>query len=715
MHWYKSYKGGIILSFRRYMTLEYGQDWLMKVHQTKNKMKSKDIKEKESVQDYLVGLDAISRALGASFWEWDEGSTVFFWRWTKEHRKELRDGLKVWFKRSALPSYWGRQRWPQDIKHRNQLKEKIEKVVKRRYIATGFVKSLTGFFAVPKGVGDIRVVYDGTKSGLNDAIWTPSFFLPTIRSVLNHANEETFYGDIDIGEMFLNYFLDPVLRPWAGVDVTELFSSTSSTINPPLKHSGDRLIMRWECSLMGVRSSPFNCVRAYLISEEIIMGDRKAVNNPFRWDRVVLNLPGSKNYDPSSPWIYRFDDIGKTMAAFVQSYVDDLRTGSSQGRRECEKVTHVAGSKLNYLGEQDASRKRGEASQEPGAWAGSVIVSKKKEGVFVTVSQEKWDKVKDVLDKYHVAIMKSEEKEQELWIDYKQLEKDTGFLVHVFMTYEHLKPYLKGFYLTMNSWRYDREGDGWKKVKKSWEDLAEEYWNNGELWEEALEEKRSQAPSSAPERVIGVSRFREDVKFLSLVFKSKEPKLRLVRGSAIASVVYGFGDASGAGFGASWVNCCEGSSTAARSVKYRFGRWGGDTIGNSSNFRELRNLVDTLAEMGEHRELSGVEVFLFTDNSTAEAAFNRGSSSNKKLYGMVKEVKLMEMIYATRIHIVHVAGTRMIDQGTDGLSRGCLTPIEKRPNFDLYRTQWRPGAVHTGHDCVLYKKQDPQNCWKRIG
>jgi hypothetical protein len=76
--------------------------------------------------------------------------------------------------------------------------------------------------------------------------------------------------------------------------------------------------------------------------------------------------------------------------------------------------------------------------------------------------------------------------------------------------------------------------------------------------------------------------------------------------------------------------------------------------------------------LGKQGELSGVEIFIFTDNSTAEAAFCRGSSSNQKLYGMIREVKAMEMLFETRVHVVHVAGKRMIAQGTDGLSRGCL-------------------------------------------
>ena len=87
------------------------------------------------------------------------------------------------------------------------------------YIAKGFVLSLTSFFAVLKSEDDIRIVDDATKSLLNESIWAPNFFLRTV-SVLRNAETTTWYGDIDLGEMLLNYFLDEKLRPYAGVDVT---------------------------------------------------------------------------------------------------------------------------------------------------------------------------------------------------------------------------------------------------------------------------------------------------------------------------------------------------------------------------------------------------------------------------------------------------------------------------------------------------------------
>lgn len=712
LRWYRHFKHGVIGSFRKYMVKEYGDDWMKEMQRVRRRKGETHIGDREIIKDYDVGIDAIRRALGASFWEWDDGSTILFWRWPDTHRQELRDGLKVWFRRVDLPKFWGKQKWPDDKTQGDQLKDKLTKVVNRRYIVPGFVKSLTSFFAVPKGTDDIRIVYDATKSGLNNAIWTPNFCLPTMVSVLNNADDKTFYGDIDIGEMFLNYFLDPELRPWAGVDVTGLNSLTSN--QEDMHHHGKRLIMRWDRSLMGVRSSPYNCVRAYLISEEIIKGDRRAPENPFRWHRVVFNMPGTQGYDPAKPWMFRFDDVGQNMAAFVLSYVDDLRTGSNSGLRGCEQVTHVTASKLNYLGEQDAARKRGEASQTPGAWAGSVIVSKEDEGLYVSVSQEKWDKVRKIVEGYQVLLMRSDQNEEDVMLDHKQLERDTGFLVHVFMTYDNLRPYLKGFYLTLNEWRFDRRKDGWKLERKDWEELAEEHFQEGVDWKDWQAIGKQSQDTDRPGKVKAVPRFREDIKVLALMFQGQTPSLRLVRGFNIARLVYGFGDASGAGFGASWVDCNVGQDEN-RMVHYRFGRWGDEMGGESSNFRELNNLVDTLAEMAKRDELSGVEVFLFTDNSTAEAAFYRGSSSNKKLYSLVKRLKLLEMVHDTRIHIIHIAGKRMIVQGTDGLSRGCLTDGvmagEVMTSFvPLHHTAvercrellpWLQGALGSGEDREL--------------
>ena len=104
---------------------------------------------------------------------------------------------------------------------RNNLK-KNNGLRTKTYIDSGFVLSVLNYFGVLKGETDICMVFDATKCELNAALWTPNFFLATIESVMMNADAETWMGDLDLGEMFLNLWLDEQLRPYAGVDVTSL-------------------------------------------------------------------------------------------------------------------------------------------------------------------------------------------------------------------------------------------------------------------------------------------------------------------------------------------------------------------------------------------------------------------------------------------------------------------------------------------------------------
>ena len=47
------------------------------------------------------------------------------------------------------------------------------------------------------------------------------------------------------------------------------------------------------------------------------------------------------------------------------------------------------------------------------------------------------------------------------FIDYKTTESFVGFIVYVAQTFTCLAPYLKGIYLTLNSYRGGRDAEGW--------------------------------------------------------------------------------------------------------------------------------------------------------------------------------------------------------------------------------------------------------------
>ena len=171
--------------------------------------------------------------------------------------------------------------------------------------------------------------------------------------------------------------------------------------------------------------------------------------------------------------------------------------------------------------------------------------------------------------------------------------------------------------------------------------------------------------SAAPVQVKAQPLMKEHISILVEMFSPQDPVLRLVRGSAIIEALYIFGDASGLGFGSSWLSGTD--------VRYRFGVWGGDSkTSTTSNYRELRNLVETLERSGLNGELKGKEIFLFTDNSTAESIAAKGSSTSPLLFDLITRVYKLTMKCMCSINLIHVSGTRMIEQGTDGLSRGDL-------------------------------------------
>jgi hypothetical protein len=131
----------------------------------------------------------------------------------------------------------------------------------------------------------------------------------------------------------------------------------------------------------------------------------------------------------------------------------------------------------------------------------------------------------------------------------------------------------------------------------------------------------------------------------------------------ISFVTYGFGNASGKGFGAA-LKLWNGA------VFYRQGIWEYRiTDKQSSNYRE-RNLVDSLERAAEKGFLDGTEIWMFTDNSVAEAAFSRGSSKSRELNHLVVRLSRLEMELGVRIMVVHVSGKRMILTGIDKVSRG---------------------------------------------
>ena len=531
--------------------------------------------------------DAIRRSADSTWWEWSEGSFPFFWRWPEWYQTQIRVGGTPWLS-AGVPKCAIPQRKESDEKIFNGIRNKLLIPILRRYLEEGLVHSLTSFFAVPKGEDDIRMVYDGTRSGLNDAMFAPWFPLPTVEQLLRVVETESYMGDIDVGEMFLNFVMHKSLRIFCGVDVTPYF--------PEMKTDTRGTVwLRWSRCGMGFKNSPYVATQGMGVAEEVMLGDPSDEKNAFRWDTLVLNLPGMADYDPSKAWVakIRYDDGRVACDVFI--YVDDLRTVGPT-RDECWQASRTVASVLNWLGLQDAARKRRPPSQEPGAWAGSIVHS-------------------------------------------------SGDQVEI--------PFLKGIHQTLDSWRPWRREDGWKMTASEMRVAMEEAGTDMDEWVTF---------ERAPPRVKSAPRLKWDLEALTALFEGDEPVRRKVRPSQTAVAIYGFGDASGKGFGSSFV--------VGNEMIFRHGQWAERVEKESSNYRELANLVLAVEEACDSGKMQNCELFLFTDNTTAEGCYYRGTSQSRKLFELILRLRKLQMAGDIFIHVIHIAGTRMIEEGTDGLSRG---------------------------------------------
>jgi hypothetical protein len=454
-------------------------------------------------------------------------------------------------------------------------------------------------------------------------------------------------GNIDIGDMFHNFLLHEEVQPVAGIDLTPFFPKELA------QRKNIRLLWeRWARAAMGLKNSPYSAILGVLFMDEIIRGDPGDPRNIFQWDYIRLNLPGHPDYKPDLAWVCKMRRGNEELACDFVMYVDDTCT-CGNSKEEAQQVSHRVANIMNWLGIQEAARKRRDPCQDPGPWAGSVVHISPDGVISVSVIKERWEKTKSIISWIDHAMSEGET------IEFKTLERYRGYLVYVSRMYPVLVPYLKGVHLTLDSWRPWRKEDGWKmtmaEIRVAKEDSQAEEDSGG------IGETGS---SRAPARVKWVARLEHDVKALKLFLSEEEPPKRVFRPKPGCTVVYTFADASGSGFGSSiWRESM---------ITHYSGQWTDEMAANSSNFRELSNLINTLEQAHSDGELDNTEVFIFTDNTTVESAFYNGTSSSPKLLELILRLQRIHMHGRIVLHFVHVAGKRMMTQGTDGLSRGTM-------------------------------------------
>jgi hypothetical protein len=104
-------------------------------------------------------------------------------------------------------------------------------------------------------------------------------------------------------------------------------------------------------------------------------------------------------------------------------------------------------------------------------------------------------------------------------------------------------PYLIGIHMTIDRWRDTRDSTGWRLPNSFLRDQS------------AVETEEENGPTPGvepPEVVWAVPRLKNDVMALRRLMRGDKPRVGKYRCSTSATVTYGFEDASGRGFGATF-------------------------------------------------------------------------------------------------------------------------------------------------------------------
>jgi hypothetical protein len=140
--------------------------------------------------------------------------------------------------------------------------------------------------------------------------------------------------------------------------------------------------------------------------------------------------------------------------------------------------------------------------------------------------------------------------------------------------------------------------------------------------------------------------------------------------SAQGTLGVAYGDGSGSGTGGT-VQIL-GRDGECPTMEAWMGTWRAQVHSFSSNWKELRTLVHMMErelDQGKGR-LWNATLFYFTDNLVTYYIVSGGSSSSPELQKLIRRLKYLELLLVVRLEVVHIPGKHMIDQRTDGLSRG---------------------------------------------
>ena len=580
----------------------------------------------------------------------------------------MRDGVPFWHTAKAprgyLPNIPASSREAELLARRKIFALRYQRFIEpNQFVRLGTPRFLVDKLVEDGIVLDVRCVWDCKRSGLNSTLWAPGFMLPTFRKAEDQVVKwlsttvreylergspvedytqdaenfiKSYQGDIDVGKHFNNFRIPVKERPLFGVRVIH----TNNAQGAKEKEEWYRAT----CLMFGASPSPVMACQGERRIIEQCKGDRHDPSNAFHWKEVYLNLPCSENRDPSLPSVLLLREDGE-MACVEASFVDDIHV-AGRGERMATKACRQLKTQMNTRGNQAEDKKYRPVSLNPGAWIGSMIHTSTPFPLKSTTAK-KWRRLRDGL-KWLL-----EKANLESHIDTAELRRMAGLGVHVTEVYTYGRSFLKGFFNALESFRGDRDLDGWRLTDRM-------------LAAKALETEdatRREAAEGYPLTTRITEELVEHAQAMLDMFYTEEPMAIPIRPTDKSKLRYGAFDASAEGFGG-------GTQYPDDHFEESHGLWIAKFADGGSNLREAQAQGNHLLEAIQAGKHDGCELWFFTDNSAWSAVWLKGMSKAKHLFKIVLQLKLECMKHEVWLNIRHASGNRMIAAGIDGMSRG---------------------------------------------
>jgi hypothetical protein len=136
---YSRDKLGVALAIgTQQVTIKGGVQGLQQQQNQKPQQRNQERQDQtiDLLRDGEVGEDALSKLADSSWWNWDKGSTLLFWRCPKgEQRIAARDGMDAYIN-GSLPNYQVRA-GPVKTEVYQLLLPKVKKIIDRGYVRIG--------------------------------------------------------------------------------------------------------------------------------------------------------------------------------------------------------------------------------------------------------------------------------------------------------------------------------------------------------------------------------------------------------------------------------------------------------------------------------------------------------------------------------------------------------------------------------------------------